>query len=69
MRASTFVIGDTNLGVRLPGLAAMAVMELLIADIVWRATRDIRCACIAVLLTELTIDYGLLMIRMVRTHR
>lgn len=63
VRASTFVMGDTNLGVRLSGLAAMLAMELLIADIVWRATRDIRCACIAVLLTELTIDYGLLMIR------
>src|ERR1700733_1772583 len=50
VRASTFVMGDTNLGVRFPGLAAMLAMELLIADIVWRATRDIRCACIAVLL-------------------
>jgi 4-amino-4-deoxy-L-arabinose transferase-like glycosyltransferase len=63
VRASTFVLGDTNFGVRFPGFVAMLAMELLIADIVWRATRDIRCACIAVLLTDLTIDYGLLMIR------
>ncbi len=63
VRASTLMMGDTSLGVRLPGLAAMLAMELLIADIVWRATRDIRCACIAVLVAELTIDYGLLTMR------
>ena len=42
IRVSTSVLGDTNLGVRFPGLLAMALSQLLLADIVWRMVRDLR---------------------------
>ena len=56
----TQIFGDTNFGVRFSGLLAMLVMEALLADIVWRTTRDWRCAVFAVLLPEAALDYGLL---------
>jgi len=59
----TLMFGDTNFGVRFSGLLAMLTMEVLLADIVWRMTRDWRWVAFAVLLPEATIDYGLLMAR------
>ena len=38
----------------------MLVMQVLLADIAWRAVRDWRCVIIAVLLPEAALDYGLL---------
>lgn len=61
----TLIFGDTNFGVRFSGLLAMAVMQVLLADIVWRTTRDWRCAVLAVLLPEAALDYGLLMTKVV----
>jgi 4-amino-4-deoxy-L-arabinose transferase-like glycosyltransferase len=56
----TRIFGDTNFGVRFSGLVAMLAMQLLLADIVWRMTRDRRYTVLAVLLPEAAIDYGLL---------
>src|SRR5512143_3519545 len=61
----TWLFGDTNFGVRFGGLLAMLVMQLLLADIVWRTTRDWRYVILAVLLPEAAPDYGLLMIKVV----
>src|SRR5580704_6898144 len=36
IRFGTLLFGDTNFGVRFPGLVAMFLMQLLLADIVWR---------------------------------
>lgn len=57
----TQIFGDTNFGVRFSGLLAMLVMQALLADIVWRTTRDWRYAILAALLPEAALDYGLLM--------
>src|SRR5215469_11601759 len=38
IRLSTAVFGDTNLGVRFPGILAILVTQGLLADIVWRVT-------------------------------
>ena len=43
----------------------MLVMQILLADIVWRTARDWRCVIVAVLLPEAAIDYGLLMTKTV----
>lgn len=59
IRATTFVFGDTNFGVRFTGLAAMLVMQVLLADIVRRLLRDYRYVVFAVLLPEATLSYGL----------
>ena len=57
----TRIFGDSNFGVRFSGLVAMLAMQLLLADIVWRMTRDRRYyTVLAVLLPEAAIDYGLL---------
>jgi hypothetical protein len=61
VRLGTAIFGDTNLGARFGGIVAMAVSELLIADIVRRTTRSMRWALLAVLLFEATPYYGLLM--------
>src|SRR5579872_3715609 len=59
IRASTFVFGDTNLGVRFPGLLAMSLMQLQLAAIVWRIVRDVRYVVAVVLMTEASLAYGL----------
>jgi 4-amino-4-deoxy-L-arabinose transferase-like glycosyltransferase len=61
----TQIFGDTNFGVRFSGLLAMLVMQVLLADIVWRTTRDWRYAILAVLLPEAALDYGLLITKVV----
>ncbi len=61
IRAGTAMFGDTTLGVRFAGIVAMLVSELLVADIVWRVTRNVCAAGLGVLLMEGAIYYGLLM--------
>ncbi len=61
IRIGTLLFGDTNFGVRFPGLLAMFLMQLLLADIVWRTLHDVRYVVIAILLPEASLDYGLLM--------
>jgi 4-amino-4-deoxy-L-arabinose transferase-like glycosyltransferase len=56
----TLIFGDTNFGVRFSGLLAMLVMQALLADIVWRTTRDWRYVVLAVLMPEAALDFGLL---------
>jgi 4-amino-4-deoxy-L-arabinose transferase-like glycosyltransferase len=64
IRFGTLLFGDTNFGVRFPGLLAMLLMQLLLADIVWRALRDVRYVVIALLLPEASLDYGLSMAKL-----
>src|SRR4051794_9346707 len=61
IRLGTTLFGDTNLGVRFAGILAMAVTQLLLADIVRRVTRDVRAVILAALLPEAALYYGLLM--------
>ncbi len=61
IRFGTAIFGDTNLGVRFAGILAMLVTQLLLADIVRRATHDIRAVLLAVLMPEAALYYGLLM--------
>ena len=61
VRFGTAIFGDTNFGARFAGLVAMFAAQLLLADLVWRVTRDFRMAVIAVLMMEASLYYGLLM--------
>ncbi|MGH6741938.1 MAG: glycosyltransferase family 39 protein [Bradyrhizobium sp.] len=61
IRFGTAIFGDTNLGVRFGGIVAMAVTQLLLADIVRRVTHDTRAIVFAVLMPEAALYYGLLM--------
>ena len=61
IRLSTAVFGDTNLGVRLPGILAMLVTQGLLADTVWRVTRDFRAVIVVVSMMEASLYFGLLM--------
>jgi 4-amino-4-deoxy-L-arabinose transferase-like glycosyltransferase len=61
IRFGTAIFGDTNLGVRLAGIVAMLVTQLLLADIVRRVTHDVRAIVLAVLMPEAALYYGLLM--------
>jgi len=61
VRFGTAIFGDTNFGVRFAGLLAMLVTQLLLADLVWRVTRDMRAVVIAVLMMEASLYFGLLM--------
>jgi 4-amino-4-deoxy-L-arabinose transferase-like glycosyltransferase len=61
IRFGTAIFGDTNFGVRFAGLLAMAVTQLLLADIVRRVTHDLRAVLVAVLMPEAALYYGLLM--------
>jgi 4-amino-4-deoxy-L-arabinose transferase-like glycosyltransferase len=61
IRFGTAIFGDTNLGVRLGGIVAMLVTQLLLADIVRRVTHDFRAVVLAVLMPEAALYYGLLM--------
>jgi 4-amino-4-deoxy-L-arabinose transferase-like glycosyltransferase len=61
VRLGTAIFGDTNFGVRFAGLLAMFATQGLIADIVWRVTRDLRVSMLAVRMMEASLDYGLLM--------
>jgi 4-amino-4-deoxy-L-arabinose transferase-like glycosyltransferase len=61
VRIGTAIFGDTNLGVRVAGLLAMLATQLLLGDIVFRRTHDLRAVAIAVLMMEAALYYGLLM--------
>jgi 4-amino-4-deoxy-L-arabinose transferase-like glycosyltransferase len=61
IRFGTAIFGDTAFGVRFAGLLAMLVTQVLLADIVWRVTRDIRAIVFAVTMMEAALYYGLLM--------
>jgi 4-amino-4-deoxy-L-arabinose transferase-like glycosyltransferase len=61
IRFGTAIFGDTNLGVRFGGIVAMLVMQLLLADIARRVTRDPRAIVFALLMPEAALYYGLLM--------
>jgi 4-amino-4-deoxy-L-arabinose transferase-like glycosyltransferase len=63
IRLSTSVFGDTNFGVRFPGLLAMLLMQLLLGGIVWRVVRDLRYVAAVVLMTEASLAYGLGMVK------
>jgi 4-amino-4-deoxy-L-arabinose transferase-like glycosyltransferase len=59
IRSGTAIFGDTNLGVRFPGLLSMAIMQVLMAAIVARIVRDLRYALAVVLMAEAAFAYGL----------
>ncbi|MGQ0684409.1 MAG: glycosyltransferase family 39 protein [Bradyrhizobium sp.] len=61
VRFGTALFGDSNFGVRFPGLLAMLVMQAVLADIVWRVVCDWRYVVAAVLMTEAAPHYGLMM--------
>jgi 4-amino-4-deoxy-L-arabinose transferase-like glycosyltransferase len=61
IRFGTAIFGDTNLGVRFAGILAMLVTQLLLADIVRRATHDFRAVALVLLMPEAALHYGLLM--------
>ncbi len=61
VRAGTAIFGDTAFGARFAGIVALAVTQLLLADIVRRVTRDLRAMMVTVLMTEAALYYGLLM--------
>lgn len=64
IRFGTALFGDTNFGVRFPGLVAMLAMQLLLAAIVWRVLRDYRYVIAVVLMTEAAPVYGLMMAKL-----
>lgn len=59
IRLSTSVFGDTNFGVRFPGLLGISLMQLLLGGIVWCVLRDLRYVVAVVLMTEASLAYGL----------
>ncbi|MDI1264751.1 MAG: glycosyltransferase family 39 protein, partial [bacterium] len=59
IRAGTALFGDSNFGVRFPGLVFMLCVQLLLADIVRRLVHDIRCVAFALLMPEAALHYGL----------
>src|SRR3569832_1461173 len=61
VRFGTAIFGDTNFGARFAGLLAMLATQALLADIVWRVTRDARTVATAVLMMEASLYFGLLM--------
>ncbi|MDZ4367233.1 MAG: glycosyltransferase family 39 protein [Afipia sp.] len=63
VRFGTAIFGDTNFGARFGGLAAMWIALALLADIVWRLTRDRRFFLLAVLMPLAAPEYGLFVSR------
>jgi 4-amino-4-deoxy-L-arabinose transferase-like glycosyltransferase len=59
VRFGTAIFGDTSFGARFGGLLAMWIALALLADIVWRLTRDRRAVVLAVLMTLAAPEYGL----------
>ncbi len=59
VRFGTAMFGDTNFGARFGGLLAMWIAWALLADIVWRLTRDSRVVVLAVLMPLAAPEYGL----------
>jgi 4-amino-4-deoxy-L-arabinose transferase-like glycosyltransferase len=61
VRFGTAIFGDTSFGARFSGLVAMLLTEALLADIVWRITRNARACVVAVAMMEASLYYGMLM--------
>ncbi len=61
VRLGTAIFGDTSFGARFAGLLAMLATQALLADMVWRVTRDVRAVVTAVLMMEASLYFGLLM--------
>jgi 4-amino-4-deoxy-L-arabinose transferase-like glycosyltransferase len=61
VRLGTAIFGDTSFGARFAGLLAMLATQILLADMVWRVTRDARAVVTAVLMMEASLYFGLLM--------
>ena len=61
VRIGTAIFGDTTFGIRFGGIACMAAMQVLLADIVWRMTRDVRSVVLAALMPEAAVYFGLSM--------
>ena len=59
VRFGTAIFGDTNFGVRFGGQLAMWIAQGLIADIVWRQTRDRGATLFAILMPQAALEYGL----------
>ena len=59
VRFGTAIFGDTNFGARFGGLLAMWIAQGLIADIVWRQTRDRFVVWLAILMPQAALEYGL----------
>jgi 4-amino-4-deoxy-L-arabinose transferase-like glycosyltransferase len=59
VRFGTSIFGDTNFGVRFGGLLAIWIAQGLIADIVWRQTRDRFVVVLAILMPQAALEYGL----------
>ena len=59
VRFGTAIFGDTNFGARFGGLLAMWIAQGLIADIVWRQTRDRCVVVLAILMPQAALEFGL----------
>lgn len=59
VRFGISIFGDTNFGARFGGLLAMWIAQALIADIVWRQTRDRFTVLFAILMPQAALEYGL----------
>lgn len=60
VRFGTSIFGDTNFGARFGGLLAMWIAWAILADIVWRLTRNRDAVVLAVLMPFAAPEYGLL---------
>jgi hypothetical protein len=65
IRLGTAIFGDSSFGVRFLGLVTMLGTQALLADMVWRVTRDGRAVTTAVLMMEASLYFGLLTTKMV----
>ncbi|MEW6768190.1 MAG: glycosyltransferase family 39 protein [Pseudomonadota bacterium] len=59
VRFGTSIFGDTNFGARFGGLLAMWIAQALIADIVWRQTRDRFVVLLAIVMPQAALEFGL----------
>ncbi len=65
VRFGTAIFGDTSFGARFGGLLAMWIAWVLLADIVWRLTRNRGAVALAVLMPLAAPEYGLFASRIV----
>ena len=61
IRFGTAIFGDSSFGARFSGLVAMLLTQGLLADMVWRVTREVRAVITVVAMMEASLYYGLLM--------
>ncbi|MBI3699538.1 MAG: glycosyltransferase family 39 protein [Afipia sp.] len=59
VRFGTAIFGDTNFGARFGCVLAMWIAQGLIADIVWRQTRDRVAVALAILMPQAALEYGM----------